>query len=233
MAGRRRSYAGRDALAYLHLLNGVTAVDAIAFARTAVAEPPSNTGRSEGGPGEGSEHEHREHGHDSGRDRSGHEHGERGGHERSDSRGRPATAHPTDDAGQGGDRDGRDSRGEASGSAADAAAAGPDSDHDPDHDDGIGGPRDDEDPGGDEGSEGPGGGRGNGGGGSGLGGGDCNGSGGAGGRRVVLPEVTVPLATLLGLAERPGENRLLGPLDPALARDLAAAAARSPHSRGK
>jgi len=41
----------------------------------------------------------------------------------------------------------------------------------------------------------------------------------------------VPLATLLGLADRPGENRLLGPLDPALARDLAAAAARSPGSR--
>jgi hypothetical protein len=47
----------------------------------------------------------------------------------------------------------------------------------------------------------------------------------------VLPEVTVPLATLLGRAERPGENRLLGPLDPAMARDLAAAAARSPYSR--
>jgi hypothetical protein len=47
----------------------------------------------------------------------------------------------------------------------------------------------------------------------------------------VLPEVTVPLATLQGLAERPGDNRLLGPLDPAMARDLAAAAARSPHSR--
>jgi hypothetical protein len=32
-------------------------------------------------------------------------------------------------------------------------------------------------------------------------------------------------------AERAGDNRLLGPLDPALARDLAAAAARSPASR--
>jgi hypothetical protein len=46
-----------------------------------------------------------------------------------------------------------------------------------------------------------------------------------------LVEVTVPLATLQGRAERAGENRLLGPLDPALARDLAAAAARSPRSR--
>jgi hypothetical protein len=42
--------------------------------------------------------------------------------------------------------------------------------------------------------------------------------------------LTVPLATVLGLADRPGESHSLGPLDPALARDLAAAAARSPHS---
>jgi hypothetical protein len=42
--------------------------------------------------------------------------------------------------------------------------------------------------------------------------------------------VTAPLATLQKRAERPGETRLLGPLDPALTRDLAAAAARSPHS---
>jgi hypothetical protein len=47
----------------------------------------------------------------------------------------------------------------------------------------------------------------------------------------VLPEVTVPLVTLQGRAARAGENRLLGPLDPAMARDLAAAAARSPYSR--
>ena len=40
-----------------------------------------------------------------------------------------------------------------------------------------------------------------------------------------------PLATLQRRAERPGDNRLLGPLDPALTRDLAAAAARSPHAR--
>ena len=46
-----------------------------------------------------------------------------------------------------------------------------------------------------------------------------------------LAEVTVPLATLQRQAERAGDNRLLGPLDPALARDLAAAAARSPRSR--
>ena len=45
-----------------------------------------------------------------------------------------------------------------------------------------------------------------------------------------LAEVTVPLATLQRRAERAGDNRLLGPIDPALARDLAAAAARSPAS---
>ena len=43
--------------------------------------------------------------------------------------------------------------------------------------------------------------------------------------------MTVPLATLQHWAERAGDSRLLGPLDPALARDLAATAARSPASR--
>jgi hypothetical protein len=43
--------------------------------------------------------------------------------------------------------------------------------------------------------------------------------------RVTL---TVPLATLAGLADRPGELGGLGPVDPWLARDLAAAAAQSP-----
>jgi hypothetical protein len=40
--------------------------------------------------------------------------------------------------------------------------------------------------------------------------------------------LTVPLATLTGLADRPGELAGLGPVDPWLARDLAAAAARNP-----
>jgi hypothetical protein len=40
--------------------------------------------------------------------------------------------------------------------------------------------------------------------------------------------LTIPLATLLGLAGRPGELPGLGPIDPALARDLARAAARNP-----
>jgi hypothetical protein len=42
--------------------------------------------------------------------------------------------------------------------------------------------------------------------------------------------LTIPLATLLGLADRPGEIGGIGPIDPDLARDLAAAAARSPRS---
>ena len=51
------------------------------------------------------------------------------------------------------------------------------------------------------------------------------------GAAPVLPEVIAPLATLQRRAERPGENRLLGPLDPALTRDLANAAARSPRAQ--
>jgi hypothetical protein len=42
--------------------------------------------------------------------------------------------------------------------------------------------------------------------------------------------LTLPLATLLGLAERPGTMPGIGPIDPALVRDLAAAAARHPAS---
>jgi Domain of unknown function (DUF222) len=42
--------------------------------------------------------------------------------------------------------------------------------------------------------------------------------------------LTVPLATLLDLADRPGESPGIGPIDPWLARDLADAAARNPRS---
>jgi hypothetical protein len=42
--------------------------------------------------------------------------------------------------------------------------------------------------------------------------------------------MTVPVTTLLHLADRPGETAGLGPIDPDLARDLAAAAARHPRS---
>lgn len=49
--------------------------------------------------------------------------------------------------------------------------------------------------------------------------------------RLVLADLTFPLATLLGLAERPGEGHGLGVLDPDLCRDLAAHVAASPCSR--
>ena len=42
--------------------------------------------------------------------------------------------------------------------------------------------------------------------------------------------LTVPLATLLDLADRPGEIPGIGPIDPWLARDLAGAAARNPQT---
>ena len=43
-----------------------------------------------------------------------------------------------------------------------------------------------------------------------------------------LTDLVLPLATLLGLAERPGEGHGLGPLDPDLCQELAIAAAASP-----
>ena len=46
-----------------------------------------------------------------------------------------------------------------------------------------------------------------------------------------LADLVLPLATLLGLAERPGEGHGLGPLDPDLCRELAAAAVGSPWTR--
>ena len=46
-----------------------------------------------------------------------------------------------------------------------------------------------------------------------------------------LTDLVLPLATLLGLAERPGEGHGLGPLDPELCRELACAATGSPWTR--
>jgi hypothetical protein len=46
-----------------------------------------------------------------------------------------------------------------------------------------------------------------------------------------LTDLVLPLATLLGLADRPGEGHALGLLDPDLCRALAAAAAHSPGTR--
>jgi hypothetical protein len=61
--------------------------------------------------------------------------------------------------------------------------------------------------------------------------GSPGGSGPGPGRAPRLADLVIPLATLLGLAERPGEGHGLGPLDPALCRELAAAAADSPWTR--
>src|SRR5690349_15964983 len=47
---------------------------------------------------------------------------------------------------------------------------------------------------------------------------------------AVRGTLTVPLATLIGLADRPGQLSGIGPVDPWLARDLAAAAARNPRT---
>ncbi len=60
----------------------------------------------------------------------------------------------------------------------------------------------------------------------------ASGSGGDAGPALAdSANLTFPLATLLRLADRPGDAQGFGPLDPALVRDLAAAAARSPHSK--
>ena len=220
-----------EALAYLHLLNGVTAADAIAFARTAEAEPPAGPGRGEdGGPGRP------------------------GGGQGPDSDGNDPRDEPSGPAGA---RDTRSAGGSDNAGGNHGHDTGPDGgignpgDEDL-GDDGpgdIGNPKDDgpgDDGPGDRG--GPGNGNGQGGQDDGPGDGDRPGSGdrglvsdedpggrdgapGTAGGHPVLPEVTVPLATLQGTAARPGDSRLLGPLDPALARDLAAAAARSPGSR--
>jgi Domain of unknown function (DUF222) len=48
---------------------------------------------------------------------------------------------------------------------------------------------------------------------------------------AALVNITVPLATALGLSATPGEAAGFGLLDPATARDLLAAAGRSPHTR--
>ena len=55
-------------------------------------------------------------------------------------------------------------------------------------------------------------------------------AGGAAGGFAGRVTLTVPLGTAAGLADRPGELSGLGPVDPWLARDLAAAAARQPEA---
>jgi Domain of unknown function (DUF222) len=166
-----------QALAYLHLLNNITANDAIASARTATTPPPDSTT-----PGQDEE----------------------------DASGEPSDGHSNDD-------DDDDDDGWPDGDDDDPGGQDPGGGH-PDGGvpdggvpDGNGEPEDDSGP-------------------------DIDNDGnddnaGSPGVRPVLPEVIAPLATLQGRAKRPGDNRLIGPLDPALTRDLAAAAARSPDAR--
>ena len=59
---------------------------------------------------------------------------------------------------------------------------------------------------------------------------DTGPAGGAAGGFAGRVTLTVPLGTAAGLADRPGELSGLGPVDPWLARDLAAAAARNPNT---
>jgi Domain of unknown function (DUF222) len=49
-------------------------------------------------------------------------------------------------------------------------------------------------------------------------------------RSARLADMVIPLSTLLGLSERPGEGHALGPLDPDLCRSLAVTAANSRHT---
>jgi hypothetical protein len=174
----RGQAAGRlEALAYLHLLNGVKARDAIAFARAADAEPP-------GGGGDD--------GHD--------DDGGGGSPDGGDDDG------PRDDGSRGGDpKPGRPDAPSGGGIGDDDGPGG-----------GGGPPPHDEDPCGGTGVD------------DGQDAGDR--AGGTTGRPA-HPEVAVPLVTLQGREAKPGDNRLLGPLDPALARGIAMAAARSPDSR--
>ena len=223
-----------QALAYLHLLGGISAQDAIAFARTSAAEPPDPTAPDDTPPDqdEGDRDPWDEDPDDEdpwGEDRDGDDpHGDRPHGEDPDG-GDPDGGVPWgEDAWDDDPWDDEPDRGDPSGQA----GSGPDAP-------GSGQRHSDEDEGPDDNP-------------------DATGRGGI--RAAVpaavpaaapgptaattaitdpakpgaarsLPEVTAPLATLQRRAERAGENRLLGPLDPALTRDLAAAAARSPHAR--
>jgi hypothetical protein len=109
-----------------------------------------------------------------------------------------------------------------------------------DEPDGSGQQADDDEPdddthpddGDDDGDPGPGGSGGSDGGGGGRGPGPGPGKPGEGKARERRPaDLVVPLATLLGLAERPGEIHGFGLLDPKLARELASAAAASPRTQ--
>ncbi len=168
-----RSAGSLEALAYLHLLNGVSAREAITFASS--AGPDDGCGSCPGPPGGPGQDD---------------EHGDDDGDGPGDGEGGPE---PPDEGEGGGHRQHPGSDGDGTG-----PGDGPPRPDEPGDDDGP------DDPGGPEDPQAP---------------------------SSALAEVTIPLATLQARAERAGDSRLLGPLDPALARDLAAAAARSPASR--
>jgi hypothetical protein len=166
-----------EAIAYLDLLNGVSAPERIAFAASAAAEPSAGPHADDADShGDGTE-----------------DPGDKGG-DGPDASGGPG---PEDGRGNGhGDDDGSctgSGEGDGPGDTVPSACGG-----DTGPDTGEGDPADP------EGQQAP---------------------------ALPLAEITVPLATLQRRAERAGDSRLLGPIDPALARDLAAAAARSPVSR--
>jgi hypothetical protein len=138
-----------------------------------------------------------------------------------------------DQAGTGGDRDpGEDSA--DSGGGEDGTGGEPDDRDERGDAPGDGGPEDDGPGDEDEPGDGPGG---SGPGGSGpdnrptADGGPAAGQPASGPGLATRANLTFPLATLLGLADRPGEGHGLGPLDPDLTRRLAAAAAKNPHSQ--
>jgi hypothetical protein len=121
-------------------------------------------------------------------------------------------------------QDGADNADSAGGPASDGGAwDDADDDDDPDGlDDGPDDASDGDDPddgGGEPGNGGPG-----------NGAGDRGPHGGSGDGLAANVDLTVPLATLLGLAGRAGDARGLGALDPGLARRLAAEAAKNPRS---
>ena len=185
-----------QALAYLHLLGGISAEDAIAFARTATTQPPQPTPPDEDDDEDPWGDDPWGQKPDGGDPGSGDPWGDE-----------PDDEDPWDDDSWGDEPDDGDPSGPGGGAG--PGRGDPGSGAEPDGSSPRGGPRPDRD---DHDDHGP------------------SGAGEAEGRPV-LPEVTAPLATLQRRAERAGENRLLGPLDPALTRDLAAAAARSPDAR--
>jgi hypothetical protein len=204
------------ACAYLDLLNGVSAEDRVACAEAqdeaaeaaealawAEARAAGTAGHGDGTPGPG-----RREGGDPGDDGDG-DPGDGGGH------------------GDGGEPGGGSEPRDAGGPGDPGDAGGPRDEGDPGDPGDEGAPADGEPGNGDN----PGGGPGSGG--DGPAGPACGPGVRAAGRALAQrpPDLAVPLATLLGLARRPGEIHGLGALDPALAIRLAAAAAASPRTQ--